>query len=123
MRSEDAVEVVRASLALAFPGASTEGLTKAAELVVRWGSEGVAEHLDQALTRRMLQDLLEVTGARRFEMADPEWERGDPPADYRTWSRPEQVHDDVPFRHRPPDRDDGEPPPRRPPRPFGPSAT
>lgn len=122
MQSGDAVEIVRASLALAFPGASAEGLSKASELVVRWGAEGVAEHLDQALTRRMLQDLLGVTGAPRVERADPEWERGSPPANYRTWSRPEQTADDVPFRHRPPDGDDGEPPPRRGPGSPAPSA-
>ncbi|MEU2227001.1 hypothetical protein [Streptomyces sp. NPDC018347] len=112
MRSEDAVEVVRASLALAFPGASVEGLSKAAELVVQWGSEGVAGHLDQALTRRMLLDLMGVVGMGLVP-ADPEWEAGAQPARFRTWSRPEEAGDDFPFRHRPPGPDDGEPPPRR----------
>ncbi|UZJ30363.1 hypothetical protein [Streptomyces endophytica] len=41
MQAESAVEIVRASLALAFPTATEEGLTRAAELVLRWGSEGV----------------------------------------------------------------------------------
>lgn len=122
MRSEDAVEIVRASLALAFPGASVEGLSKAAELVVRWGSEGIAEHLDQPLTRRMLEDLLQVTGAPRIVRADPQWERGGPAAGYRTWSRPEQIEDSLPFRHRPGGPDDGEPPPHPPVTPRRPAS-
>lgn len=122
MRAEDAVEIVRASLALAFPGASAEGLSRAAELVVRWGAEGVAEHLDQALTRRMLLDLLVVSGAPAPELADRQSPSRGPTAWWRTWSRPEEGPE-LPFRppgsEPPPDPDQppGEPRRRREP-PF-----
>ncbi|MGW4158508.1 hypothetical protein [Streptomyces sp. NPDC004788] len=105
MRSEDAVEIVRASLALAFPTASAEGLTRAAETVLRWGSEDVAEHLNGPLTSRMLLDLLEVADVppADYEPVDEEWlERAPEPAAYRIWSRTD-VLEPLPFYPRPPD--------------------
>ncbi|MFK4104705.1 hypothetical protein ACI2L1_32455 [Streptomyces sp. NPDC019531] len=108
MRSEDAIEIVRTSLALAFPGASADGLTRAAEHVVRWGAEGAAEELTPELSQRMLEDLMQLSGfnfadfqpadLRRIEMVRP--------ADYRTWSRPDQAQDRFPFLRRPPNPDD-----------------
>ncbi|MGC0339964.1 hypothetical protein [Streptomyces sp. SLBN-8D4] len=62
MPAESAVELARASLVLAFPDASDEQLTRAAELVVRWGSEGVGERLDPAHAERLLMDLITVFG-------------------------------------------------------------
>ncbi|GAA4842831.1 hypothetical protein [Kitasatospora terrestris] len=107
VRSEDAVEIVRATLALALPTASAEGLTRAAETVIRWGSEDVAQHLDRPLTDRLILDLLEVAGERAERAERGELgERVHPPltfrpaedrrhvgeataAEYRTWSRTE----------------------------------
>lgn len=106
MRSEDAVEIVRASLALAFPTASAEGLTRAAETVLRWGSEDVAEQLNGPLTTRMLMDLLQVAGVppEDFEPADEQWvERAAEPARYRIWSRADVMQPLLPFYPRPPD--------------------
>ena len=105
--SEDALEIVRASLALAFPTASAEGLARAAETIIRWGSEDVAEHLDDRLTARMLLDLMEVAGVPRASISSdaPGWlspARIEMAADYRTWSRTERM---TPLRFfpRPPD--------------------
>ncbi|MFF0433044.1 hypothetical protein ACFYU9_12565 [Streptomyces sp. NPDC004327] len=103
MRSEDAVEIVRASLALAFPTASAEGLTRAAESVLRWGSEDVAEHLNGPLTTRMLEDLLDIADVPHadYQPADEEWiERASEPAQYRIWSRTD-VLAPLPFYPRP----------------------
>lgn len=61
MRTRSAVEIARASLALAFPQATEEGLDRAAQLVVRWGSEGVGEKLDESLTELLIQDLQAIT--------------------------------------------------------------
>jgi hypothetical protein len=107
VRSEDAVEIVRASLALAFPTASAEGLARAAETVIRWGSEDVVEHLDDPLTTRMLFDLMQVAGVPRADLrsAEPDWlspDRLETRAHYRTWSRTEGM-DPLPFLPRPPD--------------------
>ncbi|MFJ3900406.1 hypothetical protein [Streptomyces sp. NPDC090025] len=92
MRSEDAVEIVRASLALAFPTATDEGLTRAAETVIRWGSEDVADHLNEPLSTRMLLDLLSVAEVGPYELrpAESGWpgrRRLATAARYRTWSR------------------------------------
>jgi hypothetical protein len=107
VRSEDAVEIVRASLALAFPGASAEGLARAAEHLLRWGAEGADEQLNPELTERMLHDLVFVGDFRLEEFRPAEPERPRPsPARYRTWSRPDQVDDEWPFRRQPPDPDD-----------------
>ncbi len=107
MSSEDAIEIVRASLALAFPTASAEGISRAAETVIRWGSEGVAEHLNDSLTTRMLLDLAQVSGVSLEETgsAEPDWLsslRIEMAAQYRTWSRTEGM-DLFPFLPRPPD--------------------
>ncbi|MFD5134815.1 hypothetical protein ACFWMX_00875 [Streptomyces sp. NPDC058378] len=121
MRGEDAVEIVKVSLALAFPTATVEGIARAAETVVRWGAEDAAEYLDEPLTQRMLLDLLQVAGLSEsdYTPADPHWPNADlPPANYRTWSRTELMDDEITYLPRPPD----EPPPRGPtPRP-GPGA-
>ncbi|MFF8259978.1 hypothetical protein [Streptomyces virginiae] len=103
MRSEDAVEIVRASLALAFPTASAEGLTRAAETVIRWGTEEVAEDLNAGLTTRMLLDLVQVAGIppEDFRLAEPDRPFADPAA-YRTWSRTEGMPL-LPLLPRPPD--------------------
>jgi hypothetical protein len=107
--SEDAVEIVRVSLALAFPTASAEGLTRAADAIIRWGAEDVAEHLTDPLTMRMLIDLLDVAGVRDgdFHPADSHWavnERTRLTApSYRTWSRTEGMDEFVSFLRRPPD--------------------
>ncbi|MET9721998.1 hypothetical protein [Streptomyces zaomyceticus] len=104
MRSEDAVEIVRASLALAFPTATAEGLTRAAETVIRWGAEDVADHLNGPLVQQMLEDLLEVADVppRDFRPAEPETYYTSPPARYRTWSRTEGMTR-LPLLPRPPD--------------------
>ncbi|MFH8366278.1 hypothetical protein [Streptomyces sp. NPDC018031] len=107
MRSEDAVEIVRASLALAFPTASAEGLARAAETVIRWGSEDVEEHLDQPLTARMLLDLAKIAGVALEELrpAERTWDPGmlrETAAPYRTWSHSEDM-EPLPFLPRPPD--------------------
>lgn len=111
MGSEDAVEIVRASLALAFPTASTEGLTRAAETLIRWGSEDVEAHLDEPLIARMLLDLLELAGVdpANFRPAEPEWNLSDVrgvAAPYRTWSHSEDMSP-LPFLPRPPDEPRG----------------
>ncbi|MEU4354531.1 hypothetical protein [Streptomyces virginiae] len=118
MRSEDAVEIVRASLALAFPTASAEGLTRAAETVIRWGTEEVAEELNAGLTTRMLLDLLQVAGIppEDFRLAEPDHPFADPAA-YRTWSRTEGMPL-LPLLPRPPDDPTT---PHGPSRPDGPS--
>ncbi|MFG2549966.1 hypothetical protein ACGFWF_08505 [Streptomyces sp. NPDC048581] len=107
MRSEDAVEIVRASLALAFPGASADGLARAAEHLLRWGAEGAAEHLGPEQSERMLEDLVFVGDFRveEFHRAEPA-RREVRPADYRVWSRPDQIRDSLPFRRQPPEPDD-----------------
>lgn len=107
MRSEDAVEIMRASLALAFPTASTEGLTRAAETLIRWGAEDVEEHLNQPLIARMLLDLLDLAGVAHtdFRPAEPDWQSSDVrrgAAPYRTWSHSEGMLP-LPFLPRPPD--------------------
>ncbi|MFE3038024.1 hypothetical protein ACFXKY_40985 [Streptomyces canus] len=108
MRSEDAIEIVRTSLSLAFPGASAEGLARAAEHVVRWGAEGAAEELTPELAQRMLADLMLLSGFNYadFEAADLRRMEMVRPADYRTWSRPDQAEDRLPYLRRPPDPDD-----------------
>lgn len=121
MRSEDAVEIVRASLALAFPTASTEGLTRAAETLIRWGSEDVEEHLDEPLIARMLIDLLEIAGVepRDFRPPEGDWQGGalrETAARYRTWSHSDGMTP-LPFLPRPPDEPWGL---RDPDDPFGP---
>ncbi|MEV0530388.1 hypothetical protein [Kitasatospora sp. NPDC050463] len=104
MRSEDAVEIVRATLALAFPTASAEGLTRAAETVIRWGSEEAAQQLDEGLTTRMLLDLLGAAGVEPadFRPAERGWlaRRYEEAAEYRTWSR-SQGMPRLPFLPRP----------------------
>ncbi|GHG10601.1 hypothetical protein [Streptomyces zaomyceticus] len=104
MRSEDAVEIVRASLALAFPTATAEGLTRAAETVIRWGAEDVADHMNGPLTSQMLVDLLEVAGVpeEEFRPAEPETYLPAEPAGYRTWTRTEGMTP-LPILPRPPD--------------------
>ncbi|WP_053706383.1 hypothetical protein [Streptomyces sp. WM6373] len=116
MRSEDAVEIVRASLALAFPTASAEGLNRAAETVIRWGTEGVADDLNAGLTTRMLLDLLQVAGIspEDFRLAEPDHPFAEP-AEYRTWSRTEGMPL-LPLLPRPPDNPTT---PHDPPRPDG----
>ncbi|MGW2279595.1 hypothetical protein [Streptomyces sp. NPDC001770] len=99
MRGEDALEIVRASLSMVMPGASTEGLTRAAEAVIMWGSEDVADRLDDALGRRMLVDLFDAaqTTPLGFPAAEPEdfgreWFL-DPRsvAPYREWSHTDNM--------------------------------
>ncbi|MFF8999216.1 hypothetical protein [Streptomyces achromogenes] len=124
MRSDDAVEIMRASLALAFPTASAEGLTRAAETLIRWGSEDVEDHLDQELIARMLLDLLGVAGVglRDFRPAEGDWTSEDllgTAARYRTWSHSDDMIP-LPFLPRPPDEPRGPHDPDdpfRPPRP------
>ncbi|MEU0949442.1 hypothetical protein ABZ379_43280 [Streptomyces canus] len=109
VRSEDALEIVRASLALAFPGASAEGLARAAEHLLLWGAEGAAEHLNPELAERMLEDLVFVGNFRLAEFHRAEPRRGaarTEAADFRTWSRPDQIEDGLPFRRQPPEPDD-----------------
>ncbi|WP_406202155.1 hypothetical protein OH807_23360 [Kitasatospora sp. NBC_01560] len=106
MRSEDAVEIVRAALALALPTASAEGLTRAAETVIRWGAEEATQQLDEPLTGRMLLDLLAVADVPPpdFRPAERYWQGRlyEGAADYRTWSRSEGMPR-LPFLPRPPD--------------------
>ncbi|MFZ3474479.1 hypothetical protein ACODT3_03685 [Streptomyces sp. 4.24] len=106
MRSEDAVEIVRASLALALPTATAEGVARAAETIIRWGAEDVAEQLNAPLTARMLLDILEVAGVvpQDFDPAEPErFVHGvETAAEYRTWSRTEGMGA-LAFLPRPPD--------------------
>ncbi|MGW1840473.1 hypothetical protein [Streptomyces sp. NPDC002067] len=107
MQAESAVEIVRASLALAFPTATDEGLTRAAELVLRWGSEGVGVQLEPDLAERMLLDLMAVAGQDPTEFAHARAPRTEltfvPPATSRAWSRTNETRDDYPFVPRPPE--------------------
>ena len=107
MRSEDAVDIVRASLALAFPTASFEGLTRAAETVIRWGSEDAADFLNEPLTTRMLLDLAHVAGVAEADIPSAEegWlsdARIQRASDYRTWSRSDGMPP-LRYRSRPPE--------------------
>ncbi len=109
MQAESAVEIVRASLALAFPTATDEGLTRAAELVLRWGSEGVGVQLEPDLAERMLLDLMAVAGQEPREFEAARAPRTDltyvEPAASRAWSRTAETRDDgLPFIPRPPER-------------------
>lgn len=119
MRSDDAVEIIRASLALAFPAASTERLERAAETLIRWGAEDVEEHLDQQLIARMLLDVLELAGVQpeSFRPPEREWRAhslNEVAARYRTWSHSEGM-EPLPFLPRPPDEPSG---PHNPDDPF-----
>ncbi|WP_234010604.1 hypothetical protein [Streptomyces sp. SPB074] len=105
VRSEDVVGLIEATLALAFPTASTQGLTRAAEAVARWGAEDAAQYLDDPLTLRMITDLLQVAGVPEgdYRPAEPagramEWE-----SEYRVWSHTDEMPD-LPYLPRPPDR-------------------
>ncbi|MEU3411276.1 MULTISPECIES: hypothetical protein [unclassified Streptomyces] len=126
MRSDDAVEIMRASLALAFPTASAEGLTRAAETLIRWGAEDVEDQLDQELIARMLLDLLDVAGVELgdFRPAEEDWHAEalqGTAARYRTWSHSDDMLP-LPFLPRPPDEPRGPRDPDdpfRPPRPGG----
>ncbi|MFB6891137.1 hypothetical protein ACFCX4_17725 [Kitasatospora sp. NPDC056327] len=107
MRSEDAVEIVRATLALIFPGASAEGLTRAAETVIRWGAEEATRDLTEPLAIRMVFDLLEAAGERpdprALRSVEEDWmspARVESVAHYRTWSRTEGMSRQA-FRPRP----------------------
>ncbi|MFJ5229173.1 hypothetical protein ACIQBJ_04645 [Kitasatospora sp. NPDC088391] len=105
MRSEDAVEIVRAALAPALPTASAEGLTRAAETVIRWGSEEMAQELTEPLSTRMVLDLLSVAresprGLRLAEPGSMSEDRLGAAAHYRTWSRSEGM-DPLPYLSRP----------------------
>ncbi|MBL1091409.1 MULTISPECIES: hypothetical protein [Streptomyces] len=109
MQAESAVEIVRASLALAFPTATEEGLTRAAELVLRWGSEGVGVQLEPDLAERMLHDLILVTGQDADEFDAAREPGGDltrvEPAQSRAWSRTRETQDDgLPYIPRPPEQ-------------------
>ncbi|MET8558601.1 hypothetical protein ABZV64_27120 [Streptomyces sp. NPDC004959] len=105
MRSEDVVGLIEATLALAFPTASTQGLTRAAEAVARWGAEDAAQYLDDPLALRMITDLLRVAGVPEgdYRPAEPsgramEWE-----SEYRVWSHTDEMPS-LPYLPRPPDR-------------------
>ncbi|AOP50753.1 hypothetical protein [Streptomyces lydicus] len=108
MQAESAVEIVRASLALAFPTATDEGLTRAAELVLRWGSEGVGVQLEPDLAERMLLDLIAVTGQDPGEFEEARAPRTEltyvRPALSRAWSRTSETQDRLPYIPRPPER-------------------
>lgn len=113
MRSQDALEIARATLALALPLATDESLTRMAEAVIRWGAEDVEPHLTEELVSRMFADLLALadTGADSYTLAEDAWEnRLAPPAEYRTWSRSEGM-EPLAFASRPVEE------PTRPPRP------
>jgi hypothetical protein len=110
MRAENAVEIITANLAQAFPRASTEALARAAELLMLWGAEGAAEHLDEQLAERMILDVsavLRVPPESMQRVGEPRAAA----AEYRTWSRSEHLpsDDDLPFLPRPPDRPRGDP--------------
>ncbi|MFE0374151.1 hypothetical protein ACFW1M_00925 [Streptomyces inhibens] len=108
MQAESAVEIVRASLALAFPTATDEGLTRAAECVLRWGSEGVGVQLEPDLAERMLSDLMRIArqNGEEFEVARaPRSELTTVrPAASRAWSRTAETEDRLPYIPRPPER-------------------
>lgn len=107
MQAESAVEIARASLALAFPTATDEGLTRAAELVLRWGSEGVGVQLEPDLAERMLLDLMTIAGQEPGAFTRERAPRTDlttvAPAGSRAWSRTDETQDDLPFVPRPPE--------------------
>ncbi|KUL38459.1 hypothetical protein ADL22_18225 [Streptomyces sp. NRRL F-4489] len=106
MQAESAAEIVRASLALAFPTATDEGLTRAAEVVLRWGSEGVGEQLEPDLAERMLYDLMEVAQQDPQEFMAARAPRPDgtrvEPAASRAWSQTSATRDELPYVPRPP---------------------
>ncbi|UWE08593.1 hypothetical protein [Actinacidiphila bryophytorum] len=97
MRTRSAVEIARASLALAFPTATEEGLDRAAQLVVRWGSQGVGERLTAQLRELMLEDLEIITQSAQplARVEEPRARRADPQE--RVWRTTEAT------RRRPPD--------------------
>ncbi|WSQ09913.1 hypothetical protein OG604_20285 [Streptomyces sp. NBC_01231] len=90
MPTESAVELARASLALAFPQASDEELTRAAELVVRWGSEGVGQRLDPSHAERMHLDLMAALGENPDEVERRYYSEARP-ARTRFWTRPDRA--------------------------------
>ncbi|MER7179241.1 hypothetical protein ABT404_07125 [Streptomyces hyaluromycini] len=110
MRAENAVEIITANLAQAFPRASAEALARAAELLILWGAEGAADHLNEELAERMILDLAAVLGVPPESMQRA-GERQVQAAQYRTWSRSEYLppDDHLPSLPRPPDRPRGGP--------------
>ncbi|WP_343244563.1 hypothetical protein [Streptomyces sp. SID11385] len=105
MRSEDVVGLIEATLALAFPTASTQGLTRAAEAVARWGAEDAAQYLDDPLALRMITDLLQVAGVPEddYRPAEPDGRAMERESEYRVWSHTDEMPD-LPYLPRPPDR-------------------
>lgn len=61
MRSRSAIENARASLVLAFPHATEDGLDRAAQLVVRWAAEGIGATLDPSRSALLYEELWSVT--------------------------------------------------------------
>lgn len=97
MRTRSAVEIARASLALAFPTATEEGLDRAAQLVVRWGSQGVGDQLTGPLRELLLEDLEIITQSTQplARVEEPRTRRAAPHE--RVWRTTEAT------RRRPPD--------------------
>lgn len=77
MRSRSAVENARASLVLAFPSATEEGLDRAAQMMVRWAAEGIGATLDPRLSALLYEELWSITGSRgrrpRPQLSDDVW--------------------------------------------------
>ncbi|MEX0169158.1 hypothetical protein [Streptomyces sp. LMG1-1-1.1] len=97
MRTRSAVEIARASLALAYPQATEDGLDRAAQLMVRWSSEGVGERLDGELTELLLRDLQTITESPTpVERVADEWRQEAAPPARRVWRRTSDLPPDVP---------------------------
>lgn len=87
MRPRSAVEMARTMLGDVFVRADDQGLDEAARYLVRWGSEGVGDRLDEQSTLMLLFDLM---GVVRDEpdgvvVLQP---RGEPDPETRTWRHP-----------------------------------
>ncbi|MEU4213120.1 hypothetical protein AB0F13_24545 [Streptomyces sp. NPDC026206] len=92
MRPRSAVELVRFMLKDCFPDATEQGLDDAARYLVRWGSDGVGDHLGPESTWMMIADLESVLGAGFAEPVEPRPEfRWNPRL--RSWQRPNQTMD------------------------------
>ncbi|MFJ5828182.1 hypothetical protein [Streptomyces sp. NPDC093089] len=97
MRTRSAVEIARASLAPAYPQATEDGLDRAAQLMVRWSSEGVGERLDGELTELLFRDLQTVTESPSpVARVVDEWRQEPAPAARRLWRRVSNVPPDSP---------------------------
>ncbi|MFI6446207.1 hypothetical protein [Kitasatospora sp. NPDC050543] len=86
-QNRSAVEIARSMLGMLYPDATEEGLSEAAQLVVRWGSEGLGNDLDAELSETLAEDLADIAGSSaRSDDFVGESHRGQAP--HRRWRLP-----------------------------------